>query len=42
MLLIVEKGIQGEICYTIYQYRKSNKKYMKDDGKNKDSPYIQY
>ena len=29
MLLIVEKGIRGEICYTIHQYAKANSKYMK-------------
>ena len=30
MLLIVEKGIRGEICHAIYRYVKANKKYMKD------------
>ena len=30
MLLIVEKGIRGEICHAIYRYGKANKKYMKD------------
>ena len=29
MLLIVEKGIRGEICYAIHQYAKANSKYMK-------------
>ena len=42
MLLIVEKGTRGEICYSIYQYVKANSKYMKDYDKNKDSPYFQY
>ena len=28
MLLMVEKGIKGGICHSIYQYAKANKKYM--------------
>ena len=35
MLLMVEKGIRGRICHSIYQYAKSNNKYMKDYDKNK-------
>ena len=42
MLLMVEKGIRGGICHSIYQYAKANNKYMKDCEKNKKSPYIQY
>ena len=30
MLLVVEKGIRGEIVYAIYQYATANNKYMKD------------
>ena len=30
MLLMVEKGITGGICHSIYQYAKDNNKYMKD------------
>ena len=29
MLLMVEKGIKGEICYVIHRYAKANNKYMK-------------
>ena len=29
MLLIVEKGIKGEMCNSVYQYWKANNKYMK-------------
>ena len=36
MLLIVEKGIRGGICHSIYQYAKANNKYMKDYDKNKE------
>ena len=35
MLLIVEKGIRGAICHSIYQYTKVNNKYMKDYDKDK-------
>ena len=42
MLLIVEKGIRGGICHSIYRYAKADNKYMKDYDKNKESPYPQY
>ena len=42
MLLIVEKGIKGGICHSIYSYANANNKYMKDYDKNKESSYIQY
>ena len=42
MLLMVEKGIRGGICDSIYQYAKANNKYMKDYDENKESSYIQY
>ena len=42
MLLIVEKGIRGGICHSIYQHAKANNKYMKDYDKNKESSYLQY
>ena len=42
MLLMVEKGIRGGICHSIYQYAKANKKYMKNYDKNKELSYIQY
>ena len=42
MLLMVKKGIRGEICHSIYKYAKANNKYMKDCDKNKESSYIQY
>ena len=40
MLLIVEKGIRGVICHSIYRYAKTNKKYVKNYDKNKESSYI--
>ena len=42
MLLVVEKGIRGGICNTIYQYAKANSKYMKGYDKNKESSYLNY
>ena len=42
MLLMVQKGIRGGICHSIYLYAKANNKYMKDYNKNKESSYNQY
>ena len=30
MVLMVQKGIRGRICHSIYRYSKANNKYMKD------------
>ena len=42
MLLMIEKGIRGGICRSIYRYTKANNKYMKHYDKNKDSSCLQY
>ena len=42
MLLVVEKGIRGEICHSSYQYSKAYSKYVKDYDKNKEPSYLQY
>ena len=42
MLFIVEKGIRGGICYSIYWYAKVNNKYTRDYDKNKELSYLQY
>ena len=42
VLLMVEKGIRGGICHSIYRYAKANNKYMRDCDKNKESSYLQY
>ena len=34
VLLMVEKGIRGGICRSIYQYAKADNKYMKNYYKN--------
>ena len=35
MLLMVEKGIRGGLCHSIYRYAKVNNKYMKDYDKKR-------
>ena len=42
MLLMVEKGIRGEICHSIQRYAKANNKYLKSYNNNEESSYIQY
>ena len=42
MLSMVEKGIRGGICHSIYRYVKGNNTYMKDYDNNKESSYLQY
>ena len=42
MLLMVEKGIRGGMCHSIYRYGKANKNNIKFFDKIKESPYIQY
>ena len=37
MLLMVEKGIRGEICHPIHRYAEANNKYMKNYDENNDS-----
>ena len=39
---MVEKGIRGGICHSIYRYAKANNKYMRDCDTNKESSYLQY
>ena len=40
--LMVEKGIRGVICHSIYRYAKANNKYMKNYDKYKESLCLQY
>ena len=42
MLLMVEEGIRGGICYSIQRYAKANNKYMENYDESKESSYIQY
>ena len=41
-MLLVEKGIRGKICHSLYRYAKANNKYMEDYDQNKEVSYIQY
>ena len=36
MLLIVERGIKGGICHSVYRYANANNKYMKSYDKIKN------
>ena len=40
MLLMVEEGIRGGICYSIHRFAKTDNKYMENYDKNKESSYI--
>ena len=42
MLLKTEKKYKWGITHYVYHYAKPNNKYMKDNDKNKESPYTQY
>ena len=42
MLLMVEEGIRGGICHSIYRSAKANNKCMKNYNNNEESSYIQY
>ena len=42
MLLIIEKGIRGGICQSIYRYAKANNRYMKNYVKSIESSFIEY
>ena len=44
MLLMIEKGIRGGICHSVYRHAKAkaNNKYMKIYDKNNESSYIIY
>ena len=36
MLLMIERGIKGGICHSIYRYANANNKYMKNYDKIKN------
>ena len=42
MLLMVENGIRGGVCHSIYQYPRANNKYLNSYDKNKESSNLQY
>ena len=42
MLLMIEKGIRGGICYAIHRSAKPNNKYIEDYDKYTESSYFKY
>ena len=42
MLLIVEKGIRGDICHAIHWHAKASNKYMKNCDKDIESSYLMF
>ena len=42
MLVMLEKGIRGQICHAIHKYVKENNKCMKNYKKDNESSYIWY
>ena len=42
MLMIVENGIRGGICHSIYRYVKANDEYMKNYDKKIELSYLKY
>ena len=42
MLLMVVKGIRGEICHAILRYEEANNKYMKDYNKDEKESFLEY
>ena len=41
-LLMIEKGIRGEICHAMHRYAKANNKYMKDYNKDEEESFLEY
>ena len=39
-LLMVDKGIRGGVCHSVFRYAKANNKYMKVYDKNKESSFF--
>ena len=42
MLLMLEEGIRGGICHSVFRHAKANNKYMKDYDENKESFFLIY
>ena len=42
MLLTVEQGIRGGICYAIHRYAEADNKYMKNYDKTEESSFLEY
>ena len=42
MLLMLEEGIRGGICHSVFRHAKANNKYVKDYDENKESSFLIY
>ena len=42
LLLMVEKGIRGELYHTMHQYATANNKYLRKHNKDKELSYLMY
>ena len=42
MLLMLEEGIRGGVCHSVFRHAKANNKYMKDYDENKESYFLIY
>ena len=42
MLLMLEEGIRGEICHSVFRHAIANCKHMKDNDENKESSFLIY
>ena len=42
MLLMIESGIRGGMCQSIYRYANANNKYMNNCDKSIESSYLIY
>ena len=42
MLLTVEQGIRGGICYAIHRFAEADNKYTKNYDKNEESSFLEY
>ena len=39
---MLEEGIRGGICHSVFRHAKANNKYMKDDDKEKEPSFLRY
>ena len=39
---MIEEGIRGGTCHSVYRHAKANNKYMKDYDENKESSFLIY
>ena len=42
MLLLLEEGIRGGICHSVFRHAKANNRYMKDYDENQESSFLIY